>query len=362
MLETVRAYARERLAESGEQPQAAERHLAHYVALAETSKDGLAGEKRTQWIARLDNERDNLLAAHRECDTAADGGARGLRLCTMLDEYFYARAAPTILAGMIVEALNRPEATRASKDRARALFVLGQIYCFTGRYADAQALLEQCIGVAREVGDERRIAEALQPLAMAAFGLGDTASARAHLEEACAFARRSGDRRELAAGLTGLVQMLRMDGLHDAAQPLCEEVVALARAIGNHEVLAVGLINLAAVELARGHDDRVRPLLRDMLANVERTASTPILQSALDVAAVLACHESAWPRGARYFAIVERSRSETGLNRDPADEAFVRTFIERSREASRDFASPSGEEMALDQAIADVRGWLEGSS
>jgi predicted ATPase/class 3 adenylate cyclase len=362
MLETVRAYARERLAESGEQPQVAERHLAHYLALAEASRDGLAGAQRAQWIARLDNERDNLLGAHRECDAATDGGTRGLRLVAMLDEYFYARAAPTILAGIINEALHRPEATRPTKERARALFVLGQVCCFTGRYADAQAPLKECIEIAREVGDERRIAEALQPLAMAAFGLGDTAAARGYLEEACALAREAGDQRELAAGLNGLVQVLRMDALYEKARPLCEEVVALARAIGNPEVLAVGLINVAAIELAQRHDDRAKPVIRDMLANVGRTASTPILQSALDVAAVLACHESAWPRAARYFAIVERSRGETGLNRDPADEAFVRTYIERSRVASPDSTSSSNGEMELDQAIAEARAWLEGPS
>ena len=362
MLETVRAYARERLAESGEQSQAAERHLAHYLTLAETSRYGLTGEQRAEWIARLDNERDNLLAAHRACDSAIDGGTRGLRLCAMLDEYFYARAAPTVLSGMILEALSRPQAMLRTKERARVLFELGQLCCFTGRYVDAQARLNECIAIAREVGDQRRVAEALQPLAMAAFGLGDTASARAHLEQACAFARQSGDQRELAAGLTGLVQVLRMDGLHDEARPLCEEVVALARAMGDPEVLAVGLINLAAIELARGHDDRARPVLRDMLASVERTASTPILQSALDVAAVLACHEKAWARAARYFAIVERSRTETGLNRDPADEAFVRSFIERSHAVAPDRDAPSDDPMPLDQAIADVRGWLQGSA
>jgi predicted ATPase/class 3 adenylate cyclase len=362
MLETVRAYARERLAASGEQAQAAERHLGHFLRLAETSREGLAGDSRSQWIARLDHERDNLLAAHRECDSATNGALRGLRLCAMLDEYFYARAAPTILAGIILEALNRSEALPATRERARALFVLGQVYCFTGRYVDAQTPLKECIEVARQVGDDRRIAEALQPLAMAAFGLGDTAAARGYLEEACALARHANDQRELAAGLTGLVQVLRMDALFDEARPLCEEVVALARAIGNPEVLTVGLINWAAIELAQGHDDRAKPIIRDMLAHVERTASTPMLQSALDVAGVLACHEKAWARASRYFAIVEQSRNETGLNRDPADDAFVRSFIEHSRELSPVTENAGGDAAALDRAIADVRGWLAASS
>jgi len=80
MLETVRQYAQDRLNESGEGEATRNRHLAFFVALAEEAEPELVGQKQGAWFARLDLERENLLAAHSWCDHAEDGAELGLRL------------------------------------------------------------------------------------------------------------------------------------------------------------------------------------------------------------------------------------------------------------------------------------------
>ncbi|WHT18759.1 BTAD domain-containing putative transcriptional regulator [Crossiella sp. CA-258035] len=61
LLESIAAYARTRLADSGEQPEVQRRFLAHYTALAEQAD--LRGPAQRDWLRRLDTESANLRAA-----------------------------------------------------------------------------------------------------------------------------------------------------------------------------------------------------------------------------------------------------------------------------------------------------------
>src|SRR5262249_34895042 len=80
LLDTVREYAQERLADSGEEKPVRNRHLAHYLALVEKARPELSGPTQGASLARLDLEWDNLLAAHSWCDRAASGAESGIRL------------------------------------------------------------------------------------------------------------------------------------------------------------------------------------------------------------------------------------------------------------------------------------------
>src|SRR6185437_6301532 len=62
LLETIRDYALERLA-GGDWVPAHDRHAAYFGALAEPSGAELAGPEQLTWLARLETEHDNLLAA-----------------------------------------------------------------------------------------------------------------------------------------------------------------------------------------------------------------------------------------------------------------------------------------------------------
>src|SRR6266851_9023119 len=63
LLQLVRDYALERLTASGESEEARRRHLEHFVALAEEAEPGLAGGEQARWLARVEEEHDNLRAA-----------------------------------------------------------------------------------------------------------------------------------------------------------------------------------------------------------------------------------------------------------------------------------------------------------
>jgi hypothetical protein len=72
LLETIRAYAAERLATAGTGTHIRGRHAAHYLALAENADEQLRGPDQRAWLERLTTEQPNLRAALAHCVATAD--------------------------------------------------------------------------------------------------------------------------------------------------------------------------------------------------------------------------------------------------------------------------------------------------
>lgn len=65
MLETIKAYGLERLAEAGETDRVRWAHVEHFGRLAETAEPYLRSAEQLDWLGRLDADKDNLNAALR---------------------------------------------------------------------------------------------------------------------------------------------------------------------------------------------------------------------------------------------------------------------------------------------------------
>jgi predicted ATPase/DNA-binding SARP family transcriptional activator len=90
LLETVRAYAAERLAEAGEEEQARATHARYFLDLAEQAEPMLRSSEQLTWLARLTAEHDNFAAALRTAIAARDTGT-GLRLVAALAWFWIMR-------------------------------------------------------------------------------------------------------------------------------------------------------------------------------------------------------------------------------------------------------------------------------
>ena len=93
MLETVRAYALERLGEAGEQDQIRDAFAARYLDLAETADPRLRSADQGRWLRELAAEQDNLHAALRLAITRRDADT-ALRFVRALGWYWQLRGQP----------------------------------------------------------------------------------------------------------------------------------------------------------------------------------------------------------------------------------------------------------------------------
>jgi predicted ATPase/class 3 adenylate cyclase len=363
LLETVRQYAQQRLDESGNRNQACARHLMFYLTFAEKARPKLFGPDQGKWLKRLDLERENLLSAHVWCNSAEAGAKLGLKLVNFVMPYWFNRGLLGLGHRITVEAISRADAKERGLERCCGLFDAGQLCCFMGRYAEAQGYLEESLSIARELGDNGRIAMTLQPLGLACLGKADMITARKHLEEALELARKLGDKRELAGALNGLAQLHRVNGALDLCEPMYEQVLALARELDDRENIAISLLNLAMVAIARQSPKRARDILLDVIAIAEEIGSMRAGQSVLEVCAGLAVMRQEWEQAARLFGVAEAQTETTGIRRDPGDEAFLTPLIAEARKALDDggfsAAETSGRAMSYHEAMMMAHNWLE---
>ena len=117
MLETIREYALEQLAASGEAEVLRRQHAAYYLALAEGG-GGTARTSEREWLDRLESEHDNLRAA---LQWMLDQGetALGIRLAGALGHFWSLRGYVSEGRMWLRRALAGNDAVTA--DRARAL-------------------------------------------------------------------------------------------------------------------------------------------------------------------------------------------------------------------------------------------------
>src|SRR3984957_9891743 len=113
LLETIRQFAAERLAEAGEEATAAAAaaHSRYFLALAEAAGPHLSGPGQGCWFARLDTDHANLRRAIEHAASDPDGTARVLRCGVALRGYWLPRFPFREALGLLLPVLDRPEAS-----------------------------------------------------------------------------------------------------------------------------------------------------------------------------------------------------------------------------------------------------------
>ena len=372
LLDTVRQHAAARLQAAGSEADATRRrHAQAQLALAEAAQQRLAGADKAAALATLDQARDNLLAALAWCaqDQAADGARaaaeRGLRLSFALRPYWINRGLLSLGLDSTRPLLAHPAAQARDGLRARGLFNIGQLLAFMGRHAEAMPPLLECLAIAREIGDTAREAAVLQPLGMAANGLGNTDAARRYADEAVGAARRIGQPRQLASALNALAQLDRMDGRLAEAGSAYTEALSLARQIGDQEYEAIAWLNLAMVQLASGRRAEALAAAIGVAGLVVQTGSRPVALGALDLGTALAMEAGETPHAAAWHGLAEAEYAQAGLQRDAADAAFLAPYLERLRHAlgaDLDAGLAQGAQSGFDSGWAGLAAWLDARS
>jgi predicted ATPase/DNA-binding SARP family transcriptional activator len=256
LLETVRAYAAERLAEAGEAGPAAAAHAAYFLALAERAEPEFRGRDQISWLDRLTAEHDNCADAIRHALRSEDA-AKVLRFVRALALFWAMRdydaeagewAADAVkLAGdtppdglegayaicKIVTAVSRFAA--ADTDPADLQHVVSQLALPPGTDDPLLALMTPMLAVF--TGEEERARRELSALSghpdpwvraakrvltgHLAINDGDIELAAAELAAGEVLSREIGDRLLRIGCLTGLAQVaLARDHPEDAVREL----------------------------------------------------------------------------------------------------------------------------------------------
>ena len=246
MLETIREYAAERLREGEEEEAIRERHLAHFLALAERAYEERLASGST-WLPIVGAEHDNIRAA---LDWAAISRPQAeAQLAGAIASYWQ-------LGGRVAEARNRLTAVLGryeSRDRirARVLMHLGGL-----DFIDedkALSYLDEALSVWRELGDAAGEALALEELGWTHDQFGQHEAAQIAFEQSLAVRRQAGAP-ELDGwqSLAGLCHALVASGEIEHAEPAARELQALGARYAARRAEQVALHFLADCPLVGG--------------------------------------------------------------------------------------------------------------
>ena len=175
MLESLRRYGHERLAESGAADVACDKHAAHYLDLAEEAGRHVPAyalprvpnrawrPPAARWLDRLDGENENLWKALRRL-VARRASDEAMRLLDVL-------WACCMWRGNVNEGRSYLEATLTLVESGGAPALLAQTLrhaadfaAFQGDAAAARSLIERALGLYRALGDRWAVGEALSHL------------------------------------------------------------------------------------------------------------------------------------------------------------------------------------------------------
>ncbi len=266
--ELLRQYGAEKLAEAGEMEQIRDRHLAFFLELAEEAEPHLLGSDQATWLKRLEREHDNLRAAVEWSRTGEDMAQLSLRLTGSLASFWNGRSYMSEGREHLLAALSRPEASKRTAARAKALFEAGRLAFEQGDFSAVHALLEESMSIYRELGPGGRLglAHALITLGDTEVEVGDYTTASPLVEEALGIMRELEEVSGIGRALWHLGWYALRQGDYEQASHYFEEALPLYRHLGDKDYLTYVLSGLGEIALRQGNYEHATALLEESLA------------------------------------------------------------------------------------------------
>jgi tetratricopeptide (TPR) repeat protein len=395
MLETVREFGLERLAERGLDAELRRRHAGFFLNLAEEAAPELTGPAQGQWLRRLDTDHDNLRSA---LTWALEAGEpeTALRLGRALNGYWRLRGHLTegrtwleralaldgeverSLTGRVLGGLGNLSNELGDYARARSAYEeslaiwrelgdrwftaavlanLGQLARNEGDFPQAKALLGESLVIWRELGDKREYARVLHNLGEVAHNEGDLLEAHRLHQEALAIRRSLRDVSGAAYSTSALAHVLHHQGKHDAAAELLHHGVKDFREIGDRLGLALALGRLADLAREGGRQEEAAQHFAESL-KLLREIGAQLSVERLEGVAALARDRDHAERAARLLAAATSIRETIGHPLPPVAHDHQRQMLDELRarlgEAAFSAAWESGRHVLPEEAIEDA--------
>ena len=248
MLETLREFGLEQLAQTGESDSAVSTYAWHMLDLAEEAEPQLTGVDQVRWLDRLTEMHADLrvafhwFLAHEPVDLA-------LRIATAVWRFGYTRGHISENLAWIESALIR--ATGRTALRADALNAAGVLVNMQGDVDRAEHLHQEALDIALEAGHAHAVGMAFLGLGEIAVANGNYEDAQWMVDEADKVLNQSENQRTLAVAKTNLGNLLWSMGALDRATTVHAESKVLYEAIGDERGIAWAVTNIGRIAAER---------------------------------------------------------------------------------------------------------------
>ncbi len=397
MLSTIREYALERLADSGEEFATRRAHAAYFVVLAEECGGELSAHP--EWLERFDLEHQNFREAL-EFLIRIDDANWGMRLGSALFHFWELREHFAEGRALLDRLLKLSGGVTQPKMRARLLFHAAVLASTQGDFASAQKLQEESLKTCRELDDRHGVAVALNALGVTSRDRGDLQGASALFEQCVATWSDLGSSSESARALSNLANVVRLQGNYARAHALYDECLAIFHDIGDRTGvawtlnylgdlvaesvdsiaarsyyqqsltefrqlsdgwgIASALCDLARLSAAQNEHQEAERLYGESIRIFKDLGHKRGIARVLECFAVSAAAQSRPKQSLRLAGAAASLRQRIGAPLIPAERSALETNLEPARNMLTDIAGleawSSGWEMSPDEAIEEMLG------
>jgi predicted ATPase/DNA-binding XRE family transcriptional regulator len=271
MLITIRDFALACLESEGETEEAFRAYAAYYLSLVEEAEPHLLGTEQVKWLARLDQEHENIRFALiwllEQAQVAGSLQAtHALRLCSMLYRFWWTRGFLGEGITFLQRALSVREGVEA-RIQARVLYVLSMHMFLVEGVEQAEKFCQESLALYRDVGETAGIAVCLFLQGRFARNRCQYITAHEFLQEAAMLFQGLNDARQRSLCLSELALVLVAQGKYNQASIFLEQSLMLAKKVSDKSLVAWAYYQLAFILfLSQGDFSHMQMLIEKSIA------------------------------------------------------------------------------------------------
>lgn len=345
LLEAIREFATEKLAEGGKSEPAKKAHAEYFLEFTERIEAERRGSSQKNWFQDLRAENDNVRAA---MTYLLETDAEKAMLMAVNVHIFWSvnyqfGEGRRWFAAILEKAPDVPTEIRAVACKGAALLAWKQ-----GDYDAARDLYKDCLKIGETLQNDRLIAIAKNGLGIVCYMQNDNPAAKVLLEDALILSRGSGENLLTNSILTSLGEIARLDEDYAAARLYNAEVADFARLRGDKNYLTGCLLNAGSSAFLDGDFVSARKLYAEVAALAEELKLNVHLSLCFDGFAALYA-DTDWKRSAILAGAAEHLREKIGYRLELPDRVFREKYYKRLME--------TGDVKNLETAIAAGRSY-----
>jgi hypothetical protein len=357
LLETIREFGLERLADGGEEEDLIrQRHAQYFAAFGEMAEPHFFAPGEFAWLDRCEAESGNVTAALNW--SAAHDPEPGLRIAGSLWYYWHTRAGLSRGRSEVERMVARSEAAPPFLV-AKAKRTLGLITTFQPDYPVARVMLQESQRLFDHLGNIQEADRTSMWRGILEWHASGSPESAQMLRSSLTACREHGDR--FCEGLS--LFFLGMSAAHiqpdsEEGESLHRAALAIFREVGFPSGMAMTLGNLGEVLLAQDKVNDAAATIRDSLARRYALRDRFSIPQQLEGLGRVAAAQGNVERAIRLWSAADRLRRDIGtatsqVFRDE-HERFLQSLAERLEPQQFTKTWEAGQELTLEQVVAEA--------
>jgi tetratricopeptide (TPR) repeat protein len=318
MLQTIREYALNQLAISGELEKLKQQHAQYFLKMAQEAEKAWDGPDEWDWLRRLVVVRDDLRAALRFAIENQDA-VLALRLNAALFSFWNTCSILTEARGWIEAALVLAQSNKLFESelelvalKAKVLNVAGYMTMALSELEQAYAYFEQGLALYRKIDDRWGVAWSIRNFALIDLAWAKYAEVEKLLGESLKICEGSGDKWGLAWTLYATAFLKLAQGELDQAKGLLEQSLVHLRQQKMKFGIYRALLGLGYTLFEQGDTVGAEAYFREALSLNGETPLLTLMTTGLVGLGMVAAVKGEPYRAARIWGAVEALREMTG--------------------------------------------------